>query len=56
MDFIEYSDRFKKIIRSIFLTIVQKGNKAFEQGRDVINLGEGNPDQSMPPHIITGKK
>ena len=27
-------------------------NKAIAEGRDVINLGQGNPDQPTPPHII----
>ncbi len=54
---------FHRVFRSIkkaylfpFLTLVQKGNKAFEQGHDVINLGQGNPAQSTPPPIIIGKK
>ena len=25
---------------------------ALEEGRDVINLGQGNPDQPTPTHII----
>lgn len=27
-------------------------NKAIEDGRDVINLGQGNPDQPTPKHIV----
>ena len=27
-------------------------NKAIAEGRDIINLGQGNPDQPTPPHII----
>lgn len=37
---------------SIFAALVQKVNAALAEGRDVINLGQGNPDQPTPPHII----
>lgn len=52
VDFMEYSDRLKKLPVQFFLTLVQKVNKAIDEGRDVINLGQGNPDQPTPPHII----
>ena len=26
--------------------------RALSEGRDVINLGRGNPDQPTPPHIV----
>ncbi len=48
----EYSDRLKKLPVQFFSTLVQKVNKAIAEGRDVINLGQGNPDQPTPPHII----
>ncbi|MET1013056.1 MAG: pyridoxal phosphate-dependent aminotransferase, partial [Paenisporosarcina sp.] len=31
---------------------VQKVGTAVAEGRDVINLGQGNPDQPTPPHIV----
>ena len=48
----DYSDRLKKLPVQFFSTLVQKVNKAISEGRDVINLGQGNPDQPTPPHII----
>ena len=48
----DYSDRLKKLPVQFFSTLVQKVNKAIAEGRDVINLGQGNPDQPTPPHII----
>ena len=48
----EYSDRLKKLPVQFFSTLVQKVNKAIDEGRDVINLGQGNPDHPTPPHII----
>ncbi|MGF9962949.1 pyridoxal phosphate-dependent aminotransferase [Bacillus rhizoplanae] len=35
-----------------FATLVAKVNKAVQAGHDVINLGQGNPDQPTPAHII----
>ena len=48
----EYSDRLKKLPVQFFSTLVNKVNKAIAEGRDVINLGQGNPDQPTPPHIV----
>ncbi|MGG2095664.1 pyridoxal phosphate-dependent aminotransferase [Bacillus sp. S13(2024)] len=36
-----------------FAALVTKVNKAMEAGHDVINLGQGNPDQPTPAHIVT---
>ncbi|PFE05774.1 LL-diaminopimelate aminotransferase [Bacillus cereus] len=36
-----------------FASLVAKVNKVVEAGHDVINLGQGNPDQPTPPHIVT---
>ena len=47
-----YSDRLKKLPVQFFATLVQKVNSAIAEGRDIINLGQGNPDQPTPPHIV----
>lgn len=48
----EYSDRLKKLPVQFFATLVNKVNKAVAEGRDIINLGQGNPDHPTPPHIV----
>lgn len=48
----EYSERLKKLPVQFFATLVEKVSKAIEEGRDIINLGQGNPDQPTPPHIV----
>nr|WP_279665374.1 pyridoxal phosphate-dependent aminotransferase [Ectobacillus ponti] len=35
-----------------FASLVQKVNKVISAGHDVINLGQGNPDQPTPSHIV----
>ncbi|MGG0274349.1 pyridoxal phosphate-dependent aminotransferase [Bacillus rhizoplanae] len=35
-----------------FASLVTKVNKAVQAGHDVINLGQGNPDQPTPAHIV----
>ncbi|MGN1385322.1 MAG: pyridoxal phosphate-dependent aminotransferase, partial [Bacillus sp. (in: firmicutes)] len=47
-----YSDRLKKLPVQFFATLVQKVNGAIAEGRDIINLGQGNPDQPTPIHIV----
>lgn len=39
-----------------FATLVSKVNRQVAQGHDVINLGQGNPDQPTPPHIVSSLK
>ncbi|MFJ8527681.1 pyridoxal phosphate-dependent aminotransferase [Bacillus sp. NPDC094106] len=45
-----------KVVTSLptqfFASLVAKINKVVEAGHDVINLGQGNPDQPTPPHIV----
>jgi L-glutamine---4-(methylsulfanyl)-2-oxobutanoate aminotransferase len=48
----EYSDRLKKLPVQFFASLVEKVNKAMNEGRDIINLGQGNPDQPTPKHIV----
>ena len=35
-----------------FASLVAKVNKVVAAGHDVINLGQGNPDQPTPQHIV----
>lgn len=46
------SDRLQKMPPHFFTALVRSIQNAIEEGRDVINLGRGNPDQPTPPHIV----
>ncbi|MDV6378640.1 pyridoxal phosphate-dependent aminotransferase [Sporosarcina sp. GW1-11] len=46
------SNRLQKLPPHFFTLLLNKIEKAMAEGRDVINLGRGNPDQPTPPHII----
>lgn len=46
------SNRLQKLPPHFFTQLLNKIEKAIGEGRDVINLGRGNPDQPTPPHII----
>ncbi|WP_249871504.1 pyridoxal phosphate-dependent aminotransferase [Oceanobacillus saliphilus] len=48
----EFSDRLKSLPSQFFASLVKKVAAAVAEGRDVINLGQGNPDQPTPPHIV----
>lgn len=48
----EFSRKLQQLPEQFFAALVQKVNAAVAQGRDVINLGQGNPDQPTPQHII----
>lgn len=48
----EFSKKLQQLPTQFFAELVQKVNNALEEGRDVINLGQGNPDQPTPTHII----
>lgn len=48
----ELSDRLKQLPQQFFASLVGKVAKAKAEGRDVINLGQGNPDQPTPAHIV----
>jgi L-glutamine---4-(methylsulfanyl)-2-oxobutanoate aminotransferase len=52
VDYMELSDKLKKLPDQFFASLVNKVNKAVNEGRDVINLGQGNPDQPTPAHIV----
>ncbi|MCB5935331.1 pyridoxal phosphate-dependent aminotransferase [Caldibacillus thermoamylovorans] len=48
----DYSEKLKNLPTQFFANLVGKVNKAIEDGRDVINLGQGNPDQPTAKHIV----
>ncbi len=48
----EQSNVLKTLPKQFFASLVAKVNAIQEQGYDVINLGQGNPDQPTPEHIV----
>ncbi|MET0785340.1 MAG: pyridoxal phosphate-dependent aminotransferase [Paenisporosarcina sp.] len=46
------SKKLQQLPPQFFASLVQKVGTAVAEGRDVINLGQGNPDQPTPPHIV----
>jgi L-glutamine---4-(methylsulfanyl)-2-oxobutanoate aminotransferase len=46
------SELLKSLPKQFFASLVQKAGKYIEKGYDVINLGQGNPDQPTPKHIV----
>jgi LL-diaminopimelate aminotransferase len=48
----DYSERLKKLPPYIFVEIDKKKKKAIEEGRDIINLGIGDPDRPTPKKIL----
>ncbi|MEK3764530.1 MULTISPECIES: pyridoxal phosphate-dependent aminotransferase [unclassified Solibacillus] len=48
----EFSKKLQQLPPQFFAALVNKVNAAMEEGRDVINLGQGNPDQPTPAHIV----
>ncbi|MCD4779362.1 MAG: LL-diaminopimelate aminotransferase [Candidatus Omnitrophica bacterium] len=53
---IEFSDRLKKLPPYLFIEIEKAKREALADGRDVINLGVGDPDIPTPQHIIDAMK
>jgi aminotransferase len=49
---VQFSERLKSLPDQFFAALVKKVSAAMEEGRDVINLGQGNPDQPTPKHIV----
>jgi aminotransferase len=49
---VEISKQMKRLPVQFFSTLVDKVNRFIEEGRDVINLGQGNPDLPTPSHIV----
>ena len=48
----EESDLLKGLPKQFFANLVEKVNAKIAQGVDVINLGQGNPDQPTPDYIV----
>ncbi|GIQ67612.1 pyridoxal phosphate-dependent aminotransferase [Xylanibacillus composti] len=46
------ADRMKALPTQFFASLVGKVGRMQAQGHDLINLGQGNPDQPTPPHIV----
>ncbi len=53
---IEFSKRLQNLPPYLFLEIDRAKREALAQGRDIINLGIGDPDLPTPPHIIAAMK
>ncbi|MBP1968321.1 aminotransferase [Virgibacillus natechei] len=47
-----FSNRLKNLPDQFFAALTHKVANAVAEGRDIINLGQGNPDQATPPHIV----
>ncbi len=52
--FIKESKKINRLPPYVFARINQLTREAREQGRDIVNLGMGNPDQATPSHIVQG--
>lgn len=52
LKYFEPSEALKRLPKQFFANLVSKVNQVVSQGADVINLGQGNPDQPTPPHIV----
>ncbi len=49
----EFSTRLQQLPPQFFAKLAGNVAQAIAEGRDIINLGQGNPDQPTPQHIIT---
>lgn len=52
MERFEQADALKRLPEQFFAKLVQKVGRAVKRGHDVINLGQGSPDQPTPEHIV----
>ncbi|WP_127530695.1 pyridoxal phosphate-dependent aminotransferase [Paenibacillus kobensis] len=48
--------RMNGLPKQFFAALVAKANAQMAKGRDVINLGQGNPDRPTPEHIVESLK
>ncbi|MGO4886968.1 pyridoxal phosphate-dependent aminotransferase [Anaerobacillus sp. MEB173] len=48
----EQSEVLKRLPEQFFAKLVLNVNEMVKKGHDVINLGQGNPDQPTPQHIV----
>ncbi|GAB3062424.1 aminotransferase class I/II-fold pyridoxal phosphate-dependent enzyme [Virgibacillus ainsalahensis] len=52
----EQSDTLKRLPEQFFASLVQRVKKLMNEGHDIINLGQGNPDLPTPEHIVNELK
>jgi len=52
----QQSEILQKLPKQFFASLVAKVNNVVAEGHDVINLGQGNPDQPTPQHIVEALK
>ncbi|GMB08706.1 pyridoxal phosphate-dependent aminotransferase [Thermolongibacillus altinsuensis] len=52
MQHFDQSELLKQLPKQFFASLVEKVGKSLEKGHDLINLGQGNPDQPTPAHIV----
>lgn len=50
------SQKLQALPEQFFSTLVAKVNQKIAEGHDVINLGQGNPDQPTPEYIVEALK
>ncbi|RIX53540.1 pyridoxal phosphate-dependent aminotransferase [Paenibacillus nanensis] len=50
---IQPAARLEGLPTQFFAKLVAKANAQIAKGKDIINLGQGNPDQPTPPHIVS---
>ncbi|MGM7700840.1 pyridoxal phosphate-dependent aminotransferase [Pseudalkalibacillus sp. Hm43] len=48
----QYSDTLLRLPEQFFAKLVDKIQPYYEAGYDMINLGQGNPDQPAPDHVV----
>ncbi|WP_257351502.1 pyridoxal phosphate-dependent aminotransferase [Pseudalkalibacillus decolorationis] len=53
MKHFDTSDVMKRLPTQFFAKLVGKAAKVAADGHDIINLGQGNPDQPTPSHIVS---
>ncbi len=46
------AQRMQQLPSQLFARLVRTANEMQAAGHDVINLGQGNPDQPTPPHVV----
>ncbi|WP_219837702.1 pyridoxal phosphate-dependent aminotransferase [Paenibacillus sp. R14(2021)] len=49
---VQPASRMTGLPEQFFASLVHKANAQTAKGRDIINLGQGNPDQPTPSHIV----
>lgn len=52
MKFFPQSELLDSLPKQFFASLVKKVSRYVAEGYDVINLGQGNPDQPTPEHIV----